>query len=114
MKNNPTVFGKILRKEVETEIVYEDELCIAFPDKAPQAPVHILIIPKVHIEKISDAQPYQEPLLGRLLMAANKIAEQKKLTGYRLVINNGKKAGQTVFHLHVHLLGGRALSWPPG
>ena len=109
-----TIFSKIIKKEIPAEILYEDEMCLAFEDVAPQAPVHALVIPKVFIENLADAQTYHEQLLGHLMIVANKVAELKKLKGYRVVINNGKRAGQTVFHLHLHVIGGRALSWPPG
>lgn len=110
-----TIFSKIIRREIPADIVYEDELCLAFRDITPQAPTHILVIPKKPIPKLADAQAEDKALLGHLLFAVSEIARQEKLeNGYRVVINTGEKGGQTVFHLHLHLLGGRALEWPPG
>jgi histidine triad (HIT) family protein len=110
-----TLFSKIIRREIPADIVYEDELAIAFRDVHPQAPVHILIIPKKPISKLADAEPVDQALLGHLLLTVQRIAAQEGLThGYRTVINTGEDGGQTVFHLHIHLLGGRALAWPPG
>ncbi len=112
---NPTLFGKILRKEIPANIVYEDDLCLAFRDITPQAPTHILIIPKKHIPKLADATPEDHALLGHLLIKTKEIAAKEGLVnGYRTVINTGEDGGQTVYHLHIHLLGGRSLSWPPG
>lgn len=110
-----TIFGKIIRREISADIVYEDGLCLAFRDITPQAPTHILVIPKKPIPKLADAQAEDKALLGHLLFAASEIARQENLeNGYRVVINTGEEAGQTVFHLHLHLLGGRSLGWPPG
>ena len=111
-----TIFGKIIRKEIPANIVYEDDLCLAFTDITPQAPTHILVIPKQPIPKLADATPDDKELLGHLLLTVKNIADQAGLTenGYRVVINTGSDAGQTVFHLHLHLLGGRSLTWPPG
>ncbi|MEL6554980.1 MAG: histidine triad nucleotide-binding protein [Cyanobacteria bacterium J06621_11] len=110
-----TIFGKIIRKEIPADIVYEDDLCLAFRDITPQAPTHILVIPKKPIPKLADAQPEDKALLGHLLFTVSEIAREQKLeNGYRVVINTGEEGGQTVFHLHLHLLGGRALGWPPG
>ena len=110
-----TLFGKIIRREIPADIVYEDDLCLAFRDITPQAPTHILVIPKQPIAMLSAAQAEDKALLGHLLFAASEIARQQKLdSGYRVVINTGEDGGQTVFHLHLHLLGGRALGWPPG
>ncbi|MGB7085970.1 MAG: histidine triad nucleotide-binding protein [Phormidesmis sp.] len=109
-----TIFSKIIRREIPADIVYEDDLCLAFRDITPQAPTHILVIPKKPIPKLADAQTEDKALLGHLLFAVSAIARQEKLDGYRVVINTGEEAGQTVFHLHLHLLGGRALGWPPG
>lgn len=110
------IFCKIAKKEVESEIVYDDENVTAFNDVNPQAPIHILIIPKKHIEKVSDIGGENYTIVGNLVGVANKLAEDKGLInrGYRLVFNCGKEAGQAVFHLHLHLLGGRSFSWPPG
>lgn len=110
-----TIFSKIIRKEIPADIVYEDELCLAFRDITPQAPTHILVIPKKPIPKLADAQAEDKALLGHLLFAVSEIARAEKLDeGYRVIINTGEHGGQTVFHLHLHLLGGRALGWPPG
>ena len=110
-----TLFSKIIRREIPADIVYEDDLCLAFRDITPQAPVHILVIPKKPIPSLADASPDDLALLGHLLLIVSTIAVSEGLTnGYRTVINTGIDGGQTVYHLHVHLLGGRSLSWPPG
>jgi histidine triad (HIT) family protein len=110
-----TIFSKIIRKEIPADIVYEDNLCLAFRDIAPQAPVHILVIPKEPLAKLSDAESKDHALMGHLLLTAKRVAEQEGLTnGYRVVINTGEDGGQTVYHLHLHILGGRPLAWPPG
>jgi len=110
-----TIFSKILDGEIPADIVYEDALCLAFRDVNPQAPVHILVIPKKPIPKISEAKTGDQDLLGHLLLAATRIAaDQGVADAYRLVINNGSGAGQTVYHLHIHILAGRSFTWPPG
>ncbi|WP_069789326.1 histidine triad nucleotide-binding protein [Cyanobacterium sp. IPPAS B-1200] len=110
-----TIFSKIIRREIPADIVYEDDLCLAFRDVAPQAPTHILVIPKKPIIRIDDAQSEDESLLGHLLLTVKKVAAQENLiNGYRVVINNGNDGGQTVDHLHLHILGDRPLKWPPG
>lgn len=111
-----TIFGKIIRKEIPANIVYEDDLCLAFTDITPQAPTHILVIPKKPIPNLSEATSEDKELLGHLLLTIKQVADQAGLTenGYRVVINTGNDGGQTVFHLHLHLLGGRSLNWPPG
>lgn len=113
-----TIFAKIIRKEIPAEIVFENDAVLAFKDINPQAPVHILIIPKTtEIETTKDINPQiHAPLLGELFNAANKIAADLGIdkTGYRIVINCGPDAGQEVYHLHLHLLGGRKMTWPPG
>ncbi|MCX8051082.1 MAG: histidine triad nucleotide-binding protein [Chlorobi bacterium] len=111
-----TVFSKIIRRELPAAIVYEDDLVIAFRDIAPQAPVHILIVPKKPIPTLNDATDDDRELLGHILLVAKRIAAAEQLSerGYRLVINTNAEAGQTVFHLHCHLLGGRPMGWPPG
>ncbi len=110
-----TIFDKIISKEIPAEIVYEDEQCLAFKDVNPQAPIHILIIPKKSIAKVADADTEDQDILGHLLLKASEIAETLGVKdAFRLVINNGEEAGQTVFHLHIHLLAGRPLNWPPG
>lgn len=109
----PTLFTKIINREIPADIVYEDEHCVAFKDTNPQAPVHVLIVPRQEIAGVSSLPEHGDH--EHLLNAAKKIAERTELDGgYRLVINQGMDAGQTVDHLHVHLLGGRKLSWPPG
>lgn len=111
-----TIFGKIANGEVEADLVYEDEAVVAFRDLNPQAPVHVLVIPRKPIPTLSDAEADDAELLGRLLLAAAKVAEQEGIAeqGYRTVINCKAGGGQTVYHLHVHLIGGRPLQWPPG
>ena len=110
-----TIFGKIIRREIPADIVYEDDLALAFKDVNPQAPVHILVIPKKPIVNIATAEPDDQALLGHLLLTAQKVAQDAGLdNGYRLVANTGADGGQTVYHLHIHILGGRPLSWPPG
>lgn len=110
-----TIFSKIIRREIPASIVYEDDLALAFKDVNPQAPIHLLVIPKEPIPQLAQAEPSHQELLGHLLLVAQRVAEEVGLTnGYRLVINNGQDAGQTVFHLHIHILGGRPLDWPPG
>ena len=111
-----TIFKKIIEREIPADVVYEDDLCLAFRDINPAAPVHILIIPKKAIPSLSKAKNEDHSILGHLLMKAAEIARYEGLDegGYRVVINNGEGAGQTVFHLHLHLLGGRPFSWPPG
>lgn len=110
-----TIFSKIINREIPADIVYEDDLCLAFRDVNPQAPVHILLIPKQAIPKIGDAEQSDQSLLGHLFLKAGEIAkEQGYGDAFRLVVNNGAKAGQTVFHLHIHILAGREFSWPAG
>ncbi len=111
-----TIFSKIIRREIPADIVFEDDQCLAFRDIAPQAPTHILIIPKKPIQRVALASAEDTPLLGHLLATAATIAKQMGIaeSGFRLVINNGPNGGEAVPHLHVHLLGGRALNWPPG
>ena len=109
-----TIFGKILRGEIPCDEVYSDELCLAFRDVAPQAPTHVLVIPRQPIESLRSAGDSDEVLLGHLLLVAARVAKQEGLDDWRTVINSGAGAGQTVFHLHVHVIGGRPLAWPPG
>lgn len=109
-----TIFGKIERGEIPTNFLYQDEHAVAFPDVAPQAPTHILVIPRKPIARLSDAGPEDTALLGHLLAAARTVAQEQGLEDFRLVVNNGAGAGQTVFHLHVHILAGRPFDWPPG
>jgi histidine triad (HIT) family protein len=109
-----TVFGKIARGEVPAQIVYEDDRALAFRDLNPQAPVHILVIPRRPIPRLDAAEGVDAELLGHLCLVAGRVAREAGLSDFRLVLNNGAGAGQTVFHLHLHVLGGRPFSWPPG
>ena len=110
-----TLFEKIINKEIPADIIYEDDISIVIKDISPQAPTHLLIIPKKVIPKLSDATAEDQNILGHLMLIAGKIADDLGLDEtFRLVVNNGAKAGQSVFHLHLHLLSGRPLNWPPG
>ena len=110
-----TIFQKIIDKELPADIVYEDDCCLAFKDINPVAPVHILIIPKKRIEKISDSNTEDKELLGHLFLVSGNIASDLGIEdAFRLVVNNGAGAQQTVFHLHIHLIAGREFNWPPG
>jgi histidine triad (HIT) family protein len=112
---NMTIFEKIIAKEIPAKIIWEDDDAVAFHDVNPQAPVHVLIVPKRVIPRLAEANDKDQALLGRLLLAARDVAKKLNLSGgYRVVINNGPDAGESVPHLHVHLLGNRALAWPPG
>jgi len=111
-----TIFGKIATGEVAADLIYEDDEVVAFRDLQPQAPVHILVIPRKPIRTLNDATPDDAELLGRVMLAAAKVAAQEGIAeqGYRTVVNCNAGGGQTVYHLHVHLIGGRPLQWPPG
>ena len=110
-----TLFTKIINREIPADIVYEDEQCLAFRDIDPKAPTYIPIIPKKEIPKMSEATTENQKLLGHLLLKAGDIARSEGVSdNFRLVVNNGEGAGQTVFHLHIHLMAGRAFDWPPG
>jgi histidine triad (HIT) family protein len=110
-----TLFTKIINRQIPADIVYEDELCLAFKDVNPQAPVHLLLVPKKPIDMLSTAVAGDQALLGHMLLAAGKITRELKIDGaFRLVINNGKEGGQAVFHVHMHILAGRKFRWPPG
>jgi histidine triad (HIT) family protein len=110
-----TIFGRIIRGEVPARIVHDDDRCLAFHDVAPQAPVHVLVIPKRPIASLAEATEADAGLLGHLVFVATQLAHTLGLgDGYRLVVNCGRDGGQSVDHLHVHLLGGRPLGWPPG
>ena len=110
-----TIFGKIIRRELPADIVYEDEHCLAIRDINPQAPTHVLLIPRKEIRTLSSAGTGDQALLGHLMLAACKVAKQLGVgDAFRLVVNNGSKAGQSVFHLHLHILAGRNMQWPPG
>lgn len=109
------IFCRIARGEAPANILYQDDDVTAFRDLHPQAPVHILIVPNRHVAGVAQVEPEDAALLGKLFVVARQLAEREKIVnGYRLVVNNGPQAGQSVFHLHVHLLGGRRLGWPPG
>ena len=111
-----TLFEKIVAREIPSDLVYEDDLVFAFRDIKPAAPVHVLIVPKKPIPRIAAAEPSDHQVLGHLLIKAAEVAKKVGLSdgGYRLVINNGPNAGESVPHLHCHILGGRVMSWPPG
>ncbi|MEQ1438630.1 histidine triad nucleotide-binding protein [Fontimonas sp. SYSU GA230001] len=110
-----TLFEKIIDRELPATIVYEDTQCVAFRDINPAAPVHILLVPRKPIVKLSDADAADQALLGHLMLVASKIAAAEGFgEAYRLVVNNGAAAGQSVFHLHLHILAGRPMKWPPG
>jgi histidine triad (HIT) family protein len=113
-----TIFEKIIAREIPAKIVHEDDLCLAFHDVNPQAPIHLLIVPKKVLPRIGEASREDQLLLGHLLLVAGEIAEKLGCksfsSGFRLVINHGKNAGESVPHLHIHLLADRALTWPPG
>ena len=110
------LFCRIVRGEIPAQIIYQDDDALAFRDLNPQAPTHVLVIPREHLASLNEAETHDAAALGRLLQAAAKVARQEGLAenGYRTVINTGAGAGQTVFHLHLHILGGRGLAWPPG
>lgn len=111
-----TIFSRIIRKEIPVKLVFEDELCLAFHDVAPQAPVHVLVIPKKPIESLEQLSAEDAPLLGHLWLVIQQVARQLQVaeSGYRVVVNCGRQGGQSVDHLHFHILGGRDLTWPPG
>ncbi|MBI2376965.1 MAG: histidine triad nucleotide-binding protein [Deltaproteobacteria bacterium] len=109
-----TIFGRIIDREIPATIVHEDELCVAFEDVHPVAPTHVLVVPRKPIDRVSSASEADEKLLGHLLTTAASIAKARGIADFRLVTNNGAGAGQSVFHLHVHLIAGRKLGWPPG
>ena len=109
-----TIFGKILTGDIPCEEIYSDDYCLAFKDIEPQAPIHILIIPRKSIKSLNEVEATDKSLLGHLLLVAKKIANNQGLENWRTVINTGEGAGQTVFHLHLHIMGGRSLQWPPG
>ena len=111
---NTTIFEKIIKGEIPCEKLYEDELCLAFNDISAQAPIHYLVIPKKPIASLLDCKEIDKNLLGHLILVGQKIAEEKNLSNWRTVINTGAESGQTVFHLHIHFLSGRAMLWPPG
>ncbi len=110
------LFCKIIAKEIPSKTVYEDDQAVAFEDINPQAPTHILVLPRKHIASLNDITAADAPLVGHLHLVAAKLARERGIadSGYRTVLNNGRGAGQSVFHLHLHLLGGRGMRWPPG
>jgi histidine triad (HIT) family protein len=110
------IFCKIASKQIPSQMAFEEDELVAFHDITPVAPTHILVIPKQHIESLNNATPSEQALLGKLLLAARRAAVEAGLVegGFRVVINSGKNAGQSVFHVHLHVLGGRAMGWPPG
>jgi histidine triad (HIT) family protein len=114
MASSDTIFGRILSGEIPCQEVYADDLCLAFRDVNPQAPVHVLVIPREPIAQLGEATAEHQALLGHLLLVAAKVARLEGLESWRTVINSGADAGQTVFHLHLHVIGGRPLAWPPG
>jgi histidine triad (HIT) family protein len=111
-----TIFTKIINREIPAQIVFEDEKCLAFKDVNPQAPVHVLLIPKKEIPTLNDLSAIDAELMGHMMLRVPEIAKQLGLAdlGYRTVVNTNAQAGQTVFHIHIHILGGRAMGWPPG
>ncbi|KAK5649502.1 hypothetical protein RI129_000531 [Pyrocoelia pectoralis] len=113
-KNESTIFDKIIQKQIPADIIYEDDHCLAFNDVNPQAPTHFLVIPKKRIPLLDASEECDKDLLGTLMLTAKKLAQERLPNGYRLVINNGADGCQSVYHLHIHILGGRQMSWPPG
>lgn len=109
-----SIFQKIIDREIPADIVYEDDLALAFRDIHPQAPVHVLVIPKKPVVNVAQAEDDDAALLGHLMLVAGRVAKAQGLTDFRVVTNSGAAAGQSVFHLHLHVLGGRSLGWPPG
>jgi histidine triad (HIT) family protein len=117
MASEQTLFDKIVSKQIPAEVVFEDELCLAFKDISPQGPVHVLVIPKDRdgLSQLSKAEPRHKELLGHLLFVAQQVAKEQGLEdGFRVCINDGRDGCQTVYHLHLHVIGGRQLGWPPG
>ncbi|MEL6183395.1 MAG: histidine triad nucleotide-binding protein [Myxococcota bacterium] len=115
MTAEKTIFAKIIDREIPADIIYEDEKTLVFRDINPGAPTHVLVIPRKPIDRIENMTEEDAPLLGHMMWVATKVAKQEGLEGgYRLVMNNGADAGQSVFHIHLHVLGGRTLAWPPG
>tara|TARA_B100001559_G_scaffold265961_1_gene232256 strand:+ start:410 stop:751 length:342 start_codon:yes stop_codon:yes gene_type:complete len=112
--NNKTIFEQIIDKEIPANLIYEDELCIIIEDISPQAPVHFLAIPKKMIKGVSDLDDDDKDIIGHIMISIRNQMMKMDIKDYRLVINNGSEAGQTVFHLHVHILANRTLGWPPG
>lgn len=113
-KHGRTIFEKIIDKEVKADIIHEDDKCVAFNDVNPQAPVHFLVVPKTKIPLLDEAKEEHQGILGHLLLTAKDLAKERLPNGYRVVINNGDDGAQSVYHLHVHVMGGRQMDWPPG
>jgi len=111
-----TIFERIIARQIPAQILHEDDQCVAFRDINAQAPIHFLVVPKIAIPRIGEAQPEHAPLLGHLLLTAAAVAKREGIgdSGFRIVINHGPHGGETVPHLHVHVLGGRPMTWPPG
>ena len=111
-----TIFKRIIDKEIPAKIIHEDDLCLAFHDVNPQAPTHVLVIPKRHVESLNELKPGDDQIVGELVRRAAGIAKERGISagGFRTVFNTNRDAGQTVFHIHLHLLGGRSMKWPPG
>jgi histidine triad (HIT) family protein len=114
MSEESCLFCKIIAGEIPGELVHQDEQCVVIRDLNPQAPMHVLVIPREHLESLDDASQKEEGLLGHLLRVGARVANDERQDSYRTVINTGAGAGQSVFHLHVHVLGGRRMNWPPG
>lgn len=114
MTNSDCLFCQIAGGEMSADVVHQDDDLMAFRDINPQAPTHILVIPRKHVPSVDELQEEDAELVGKLFLAAREVAADEGLDGYRLVMNNGASAGQSVFHIHLHVLGGRPLSWPPG
>ncbi|XP_055319205.1 adenosine 5'-monophosphoramidase HINT1-like [Sitodiplosis mosellana] len=112
--NESTIFDKIINKEIPVKLLYEDEKCLAFNDIAPQAPVHFLVIPKRRIDMVENVTENDDNLLGHVMRVAGHLGKKQAPKGFRLVVNNGLEGSQSVYHLHVHVLGGRQMKWPPG
>ncbi len=112
--NQDCLFCKIIKGEIPTDKLYEDDEIIAFKDIAPQAPVHFLVIPKKHIQGPADISPEDEQLMGKVMRVGAQVAKEEGADNFRVIFNNGAQAGQTVFHIHMHILGGRDMNWPPG
>uniref|UniRef100_A0A1Q3FFL8 Putative zinc-binding protein of the histidine triad hit family n=1 Tax=Culex tarsalis TaxID=7177 RepID=A0A1Q3FFL8_CULTA len=109
-----TIFDKIIRRQIKADIIFEDDRCLAFNDVSPQGPVHFLVIPKRRIAKLEDGTVADEPIFGHLMQIAGMLGKERAPEGFRLVVNNGEHGCQSVFHLHLHVIGGRQLGWPPG
>ena len=114
MTDQDCVFCRISRGELDADVTYEDDRVVAFRDANPQAPTHLLVIPREHVPMVDDLEDEHAELVGRLFLTARDQADREDLDGYRLVMNNGPRAGQSVFHIHLHVLGGRSMGWPPG